>query len=147
MVAASQLVPGTAVWVPTSDDKCFEKGTVEKVDSYKGSVVVKTRSGSTEQKEAQVSLSNAESQDGVPDNTLLRELNEASLLHNVKSRYCGRDDGGIYSYTGHILIAVNPFRRLNIYEDSTVRPELCGETNHYYICRLCYIIDFDDCPS
>ena len=61
-------------------------------------------------------------QDGLPDNTYLRELNEATLLHTVRTRYNDeKDDGGCYSVTGHILIAVNPFRKLKIYEDSNVR--------------------------
>ena len=65
---------------------------------------------------------NAAVQDGLPDNTYLRELNEATLLHNVRTRYDDpKDDGGCYSVTGHILIAVNPFRKLSIYEDSNVR--------------------------
>ena len=64
---------------------------------------------------------NLDSQDGLPDNTYLRELNEATLLHNVRTRYNSKDDGGIYSCTGHILIAVNPFRSLSVYEDSNVR--------------------------
>ena len=34
-------------------------------------------------------------QDGLPDNTYLRELNEATLLHNVRTRYNDtKDDGG-----------------------------------------------------
>ena len=64
---------------------------------------------------------NSKSQDGVPDNTYLRELNEATLLHNVRTWYNDKkDDGGCYSVTGHILIAVNPFRPLKIYEESNV---------------------------
>ena len=73
-------------------------------------------------KEELVLPANAEVQDGKADMTELRNLNEATLLHNVRTRYNDdKDDGGCYSVTGHILIAVNPFRKLNIYEESNVR--------------------------
>lgn len=41
--------------------------------------------------------------------TTLAYLNEPSVLNNLKARYVVDD---IYTYTGSILIAVNPFARL-----------------------------------
>ena len=87
------------------------------------------RDGTVDVKEEDVHKVNAAAQDGLPDNTYLRELNEATLLHNVRVRYNDeKNDGGCYSVTGHILIAVNPFRKLTIYEDSNVRaaPARCA---------------------
>ncbi|ONK63812.1 uncharacterized protein A4U43_C07F19200 [Asparagus officinalis] len=46
---------------------------------------------------------------GVDDMTKLAYLHEPGVLQNLKSRY---DVNQIYTYTGSILIAVNPFRRL-----------------------------------
>ncbi|CAI0436645.1 unnamed protein product [Linum tenue] len=46
---------------------------------------------------------------GVDDMTKLAYLNEPGVLQNLKVRY---DINEIYTYTGNILIAVNPFRRL-----------------------------------
>lgn len=47
------------------------------------------------------------------DNSInLPHLHEPALLHCLKERY---EDGDIYTYTGPILIAVNPFKRMNIY--------------------------------
>ncbi|MQM03569.1 hypothetical protein Taro_036360 [Colocasia esculenta] len=46
---------------------------------------------------------------GVDDMTKLAYLHEPGVLQNLKSRY---DMNEIYTYTGNILIAVNPFRRL-----------------------------------
>nr|GMD18695.1 myosin-6-like isoform X1 [Ipomoea batatas] len=46
---------------------------------------------------------------GVDDMTKLAYLHEPGLLQNLKTRY---DINEIYTYTGNILIAVNPFRRL-----------------------------------
>ena len=63
---------------------------------------------------AEVFPMNPESQDGVPDHTMMDFLYDANLLHNITVRYM-RDD--IYSYIAYILIAVNPYKRLPIYED------------------------------
>lgn len=46
---------------------------------------------------------------GVDDMTKLAYLHEPGVLQNLRSRY---DMNEIYTYTGSILIAVNPFRRL-----------------------------------
>ncbi|KAG2544341.1 hypothetical protein PVAP13_9KG024700 [Panicum virgatum] len=46
---------------------------------------------------------------GVEDMTRLAYLHEPGVLQNLKSRYALNE---IYTYTGNILIAVNPFQRL-----------------------------------
>ncbi|KAF5953341.1 hypothetical protein HYC85_006197 [Camellia sinensis] len=46
---------------------------------------------------------------GVDDMTKLAYLHEPGVLHNLASRFSLNE---IYTYTGNILIAVNPFRRL-----------------------------------
>nr|GMD00427.1 myosin XI D [Ipomoea batatas]GMD84629.1 myosin XI D [Ipomoea batatas]GMD90748.1 myosin XI D [Ipomoea batatas] len=46
---------------------------------------------------------------GVDDMTKLAYLHEPGVLANLKSRYTMNE---IYTYTGNILIAVNPFKRL-----------------------------------
>ena len=50
--------------------------------------------------------------DGAPDMVKFTKLSEATLLHNLRVRYC-RDD--IYTRAGSILISVNPFKQLTIY--------------------------------
>ncbi|XP_065861006.1 myosin-11-like isoform X2 [Euphorbia lathyris] len=47
--------------------------------------------------------------DGVDDMTKLQYLHEPAVLHNLATRYAVSE---IYTYTGNILIAVNPFRKL-----------------------------------
>ena len=42
----------------------------------------------------------------------LSDLNEASLLWNLRLRY---DSNLIYTYVGSILLAVNPYRMFDIY--------------------------------
>ncbi|XVE80224.1 hypothetical protein DITRI_Ditri14bG0122500 [Diplodiscus trichospermus] len=56
---------------------------------------------------------NPEIVEGVHDLVQLSYLNEPSVLHNLKYRY-SRDM--IYSKAGRVLIAVNPFKDVQIYE-------------------------------
>tara|TARA_B110001452_G_scaffold158242_2_gene131709 strand:- start:27 stop:392 length:366 start_codon:yes stop_codon:yes gene_type:complete len=115
---------GAPVWAWTGSDAAFERGVVDKVESHKAVVHVKLSNGKLiEVKDDSVHLANAESQDGLADNTELRQLNEATLLHNMRVRYA-KDDGGCYTVTGHILIAINPFRNLKIYDEKQV-PRSC----------------------
>ncbi|XP_074649564.1 unconventional myosin-XV-like [Tubulanus polymorphus] len=50
--------------------------------------------------------------DGVDDMISLPDLNEASVLHNLKKRYINEH---IYTYTGSILVAVNPYKMFDVY--------------------------------
>ena len=50
----------------------------------------------------------------VPDNTQLLELTDQTVLRNVERRYMEND---IYTFTGSILLAVNPYERLPIYDE------------------------------
>lgn len=56
--------------------------------------------------------------DKVSDIAELTFLNEASVVHNLRSRY-GSDL--IYTYSGLFLVAVNPYRDLPIYTDAHVQ--------------------------
>ncbi|KAL7693220.1 putative FYVE zinc finger, myosin head, motor domain, class I myosin tail domain-containing protein [Plasmopara halstedii] len=55
---------------------------------------------------------------GVDDLVLLTSVNETSILENLKMRHAA---DVIYSYIGHVLVVVNPYKWLDIYgEDSMI---------------------------
>ncbi|GAA6000111.1 class I myosin [Rhodotorula paludigena] len=56
-------------------------------------------------------------QAGVSDMTLLSTISNESINDNLKKRF---ENGEIYTYIGHVLISVNPFRMLPIYDDATL---------------------------
>ena len=108
---------GSDVWAWTGQDTAFERGKVDRIEAHKGVVHVKLANGKMmEAKDDTVHLANNLNQDGVADNTELRQLNEATLLQNIRVRYA-KHEGGCYTVTGHILIAVNPFKQLSIYDE------------------------------
>jgi myosin-5 len=49
---------------------------------------------------------------------ILTSLSRAALLHSVKVRY---QKEVIYTYSGLVLIAMNPFRYMNIYTPEIMR--------------------------
>ena len=51
-------------------------------------------------------------QNGVEDMITLADLNEASVLWNLRIRY---DNQNIYTFIGTLLVAVNPWRMFDIY--------------------------------
>ena len=78
---APRISPEDVVWAHAGGELCFQRGTVVRLDPHKGTVSVRIKSGIIDAKEADVHKTNSDKQDGVPDNTYLRELNEATLLH------------------------------------------------------------------
>ncbi|KYK56697.1 myosin-5 [Drechmeria coniospora] len=55
---------------------------------------------------------------GVSDLTLLSKVSNESINDNLKKRFEGTD---IYTYIGHVLVSVNPFRDLGIYTDEILQ--------------------------
>ncbi|KAF3653588.1 Myosin-14 [Capsicum annuum] len=106
--ASVSLSVGSLVWVEDPDVAWID-GEVLEVNG--ADVKVSCTSGKT----VVVKFSNLYPKDaeappsGVDDMTKLAYLHEPGVLHNLKTRY---DINEIYTYTGNILIAVNPFRRL-----------------------------------
>lgn len=51
---------------------------------------------------------------GVSDLTLISKVSNEAINENLKKRF---ENGEIYTYIGHVLVSVNPFRDLGIYTD------------------------------
>ncbi|KAF9115760.1 class II myosin [Mortierella sp. AM989] len=55
---------------------------------------------------------------GVSDMTLLTKVQNETINDNLKKRFENQE---IYTYIGHVLISVNPFRDLGIYTDDVLK--------------------------
>ncbi|CDY31978.1 BnaA07g00170D [Brassica napus] len=116
-IASSTVKVGSFVWVEDPEEAWLD-GEVTEVNGV--DIKVRCTSGKT----VVVKVSNTYPKDmevppsGVADMTTLAYLHEPGVLQNLKSRY-HLDD--IYTYTGDILIAVNPFKQLeNLYNDHMI---------------------------
>lgn len=122
MAGSVSLGNGSLVWVEDPDAAWIDG---EIVDVNGEEIKVLCTSGKT----VVVKASNAYPKDsdappcGVDDMTKLAYLHEPGVLQNLKSRY---DINEIYTYTGSILIAVNPFRRLPHLYDSHMMAQYKG---------------------
>ncbi|XP_066367683.1 myosin-6-like isoform X3 [Miscanthus floridulus] len=108
MASKSRFVVASYVWVEDPDEAWMD-GLVEQINGDE--LVVNCTSG----KKVTANVSSAYPKDtesprgGVEDMTRLAYLHEPGVLQNLKSRFMLNE---IYTYTGNILIAVNPFQRL-----------------------------------
>ncbi|XP_062188731.1 myosin-8-like [Phragmites australis] len=108
MASQVRFTVGSHVWVEDADVAWID-GLVEEVQGDE--LIIHCTSG----KKVTTNVSSVYPKDaeakrcGVEDMTRLAYLNEPGVLQNLKSRY-GMNE--IYTYTGNILIAVNPFQRL-----------------------------------
>ena len=99
-------------WVPRKGDEPFARGTLlHRADSCR----VQLQSGET------VDVRPEDIFPANPENTApadcceLIHLSEATLLANLRARYA---QNAIYTFTGSILLALNPFAELPLYGES-----------------------------
>ncbi|KAG4188863.1 hypothetical protein ERO13_A08G192400v2 [Gossypium hirsutum] len=122
MATMTSLAVGSLVWVEDPDIAWID-GEVVQVNGE--DIKVLCTSGKT----VVVKASNLYPKDaeappcGVDDMTKLAYLHEPGVLQNLRSRY---DMNEIYTYTGNILIAVNPFRKLPHLYDSHMMAQYKG---------------------
>ncbi|GLC68235.1 hypothetical protein PLESTF_000665000 [Pleodorina starrii] len=105
---------GTRVWI-RDEKEAWIKGEVVKVEE--NYVLVRTEATGMEVKckPEDAPLQNPHNNRGVDDMTRLSYLHEPAVLWNLNTRYAYDD---IYTYTGTILIAINPFTSLpHLYGD------------------------------
>lgn len=108
MATPENIIVGSHVWVEDPVDAWID-GQVTRVNGHE--IHVKTTNG----RSVVTDISKVYPKDteappgGVDDMTKLAYLHEPGVLHNLAARY---ELNEIYTYTGNILIAVNPFQRL-----------------------------------
>ncbi|KAK9692967.1 Myosin type-2 heavy chain 1 [Basidiobolus ranarum] len=56
--------------------------------------------------------------EGIDDLTNLSYLHEPAVLHNIRTRYTQRE---IYTYSGIVLIACNPFHKVSLYSPEAIK--------------------------
>ncbi|KAJ1409369.1 P-loop containing nucleoside triphosphate hydrolase [Sesbania bispinosa] len=102
------IIVGSHVWIE-DPEVCWIDGQVSKINGKDAEI--ETTNG----KKVVAKLSKIYPKDmeappgGVDDMTKLSYLHEPGVLQNLKARY---ELNEIYTYTGNILIAINPFQRL-----------------------------------
>ncbi|VEU19599.1 DEKNAAC100837 [Brettanomyces naardenensis] len=108
-----------SVWVPDRTET-FKKGKVvealEDGKKYRVRLDGSDRSQVFEAKDVQ--RCNPPSFEKCDDMASLTFLNEPSVVSNLKLRY---EENNIYTYSGLFLVAVNPYKELNIYNQDFIR--------------------------
>lgn len=101
---------GKNIWIKDNEDVfTLVKILKENENSYS----VLTKDGKKKEIKKEDSLkTNPKKFDGIEDLSALSNLNEATVLHNLKKRY---DQQLIYTYSGLFLVTMNPFKDLGIY--------------------------------
>ncbi|KNE68519.1 hypothetical protein AMAG_12690 [Allomyces macrogynus ATCC 38327] len=119
--------PGTSVWVPDDMDG-WRAATVHAVIRQSDLVTVKVvddrghdrsvTTALTKSTDDLPPLRNPPMLEGIEDLTNLSYLHEPAVLHNIRVRYAQHQ---IYTYSGIVLIAMNPFQKVALYTNDVVR--------------------------
>jgi myosin heavy chain 6/7 len=117
--------PAKDVLAKTTDKDGYIPVTIQLQDEKKGCYIVKTRQATlmTCPKDNTIPM-NPPALEKVEDMAELSELNDPTLLHNIRERYVGSNL--IYTYSSMFCIAVNPYRDLPIYTRKMIQ-FYCGK--------------------
>jgi len=119
---------GSPVWVP-HESLAYARGVVASRSGNK--ITVRTENGETitaSVRDIEYCSSNAQAEAKVEDMTQLPDLHNAALLSTLNERF---NKDKIYTYTGPILIAVNPFKRLeSLYSSKTMNKYLQADVQN-----------------
>lgn len=109
---------GDRVWVP-HESEAWLVGEITEVTNSR--VQVSTNEGKVDvpvDAEPPIEICGSHLDDDIDNLVDLDELSEGAILHHVRKRYFRKM---IYTLVGPILVAVNPFERLPIYESADIR--------------------------
>ncbi|XP_067856233.1 myosin-7-like [Heptranchias perlo] len=102
-------------WIPDEKEAYLEAEIKDRSD---GKVTVETKDGRTiTLKEDDIQQMNPPKFDMIEDMAMLTNLNEASVLSNLRRRY---SNWMIYTYSGLFCVTVNPYKWLPVYSGSVV---------------------------
>eukprot|EP00127_Corallochytrium_limacisporum_P004922 Clim_evm66s191 gene=Clim_evmTU66s191 len=104
------------VWIPDETD-AYRPAHIVSENGDKTTVSTKDGDNITIDSD-KVEKMNPPKFDKVVDMAELSNLNEASVLHNLRERYYS---SLIYTYSGLFLVAINPYRKLPIYNEKAVQ--------------------------
>lgn len=130
-----EIPEGTVVWIKNHSKEstdAFVKVRVSGFTEGRGYTVSTPDGKERTVRATDVAVANPEGV-SAPDNCALIHISESTILENMKHRY---SQNSIYTFTGSILLAVNPFEQLNIYgtDKMTTYPQkpLGREEPHAY---------------
>ena len=111
---------GDRVWVPDETDAWLVGSIVSCSD---GKIDLRTTKGNKSYVKkdadyAKIEPCGSHIDDNVDNLVDLDELSEGAILHHVRKRFTNQL---IYTHVGAILVAVNPFERLDIYGPDDIR--------------------------
>ncbi|KAA0203334.1 hypothetical protein HAZT_HAZT001173 [Hyalella azteca] len=118
---ATNFFPGDYIWVEPTSGSEFDVAIGAKVLSIDGRRVTvqdDARKSIVLPPERRIKAMHPTSVQGVEDMISLGDLHEAGILRNLLIRY---NENLIYTYTGSILVAVNPYQNLPIYTADQIR--------------------------
>ncbi|KAK5813719.1 myosin-11 [Gossypium arboreum] len=122
MATPVNIIVGSHVWVEDPDEAWID-GQVTKITG-KDAQIQTTNGKTVTEKLSKIYPKDLEAPPGgVDDMTKLSYLHEPGVLQNLKTRY---ELNEIYTYTGNILIAINPFQRLPHIYDSHMMQQYKG---------------------
>ncbi|KAK6934327.1 Myosin head, motor domain [Dillenia turbinata] len=118
-----------SVWCPVPGG-LWKSGKIQSISGEEASI--KLSDGTVIEASTEELLpANPASFEGIYDLTRLSYLNEPSVLHNLECRFCG---DMVYSKAGPLLIAINPFKDVQLYGDDVItayRQKLTNEPHVY----------------
>ncbi|KAJ4835408.1 hypothetical protein Tsubulata_031610 [Turnera subulata] len=108
MATPVNIIVGSHVWAEDHDDAWID-GEVIEIKGRDATIITTTLKTIIADVSSIYPKDTEAPPAGVDDMTKLAYLHEPGVLHNLACRFALNE---IYTYTGNILIAVNPFRRL-----------------------------------
>eukprot|EP01113_Clastostelium_recurvatum_P038626 TRINITY_DN57_c0_g2_i1.p1 TRINITY_DN57_c0_g2~~TRINITY_DN57_c0_g2_i1.p1 ORF type:complete len:1863 (-),score=713.26 TRINITY_DN57_c0_g2_i1:63-5651(-) len=117
------IEPGVKVWVAHPTSLWQKAEIVRTIDDKQVQVITEEEREELNVDVDAILMQNPSLLEGVDDMTSLSYLHEAAVLENIRFRLALNQ---IYTYTGSLLIAINPYARLPLYSREMIEA-FCGQ--------------------